>query len=355
MSIPLNKLTLGSTLKDLNLEQFQIDASTQVTQVVQHFQANPQLPGVVVLENDKFLIMISQKQFWEYMSRPYSVQLSATRSIKYICDLLKLDNFILPSNTLIINAVEQYLHQASDVLEEAITVQTSPKSYQLIHTHQLLLAYAQINKLINNSLEVTYQQLEKSRKQLEKLTELDPLTNLANRSTFEKYLAQQWHKSSKLRGSLSLIMCELDYFKEYNQVSGFFSGDECLKQIAQIIRATIKKQKAQSLAARYGGSRFVILLSNQSVRKSSEIAQDIQKQLNYLKIFHSRSKISSYLTISFGIAKMNPSLANAPKTLLRAAERALYQVQQTGGNRQTLWKSFFQENNPSFDTLSLKN
>ena len=281
MSIPLNKLALSSTLTDLTLEQFKVDTSTQVNQVVQHFQANPHLPGVVVFEGNKFLMMISQKQFWRYMSRPYSVQISATRSIKYICDLLKLDSLILPSNTLIIDAVEQYLHHVSDVLDEAITVQTSPQCYQLVHTHQLLSAYAHINKLINNSLQVTYQQLKKSRQQLEKLTKLDPLTNLANRSTFEKYLAQQWHLSSKLRGSLSLIMCELDYFKEYNQLNGFFSGDESLKQIAQIIRATTQEQEAENLAARYGGSRFVILLPNQSGKKASKIAQDIQKQLNY--------------------------------------------------------------------------
>ena len=131
MSISLDKLTLGSTLADLTLAPFQIDTSAPVSQLVQHFQAHPQLPGVMVFERDKFLITLSQKQFWRYMSRPYSPQLCATRSLKYICDLLQLDSLILPAQTLIIDAVEQYLHQASDLLEEVLTVQTGPQSYQL--------------------------------------------------------------------------------------------------------------------------------------------------------------------------------------------------------------------------------
>ncbi|KAB8321131.1 PAS domain S-box protein [Tolypothrix campylonemoides VB511288] len=175
-----------------------------------------------------------------------------------------------------------------------------------------------------------YQQLQIANQELQRLAKLDGLTQLANRRHFDKYLKQEWLRLAREQNPLSLILCDVDYFKHYNDTYGHPAGDACLIEIAQAIRRAVKRPA--DLVARYGGEEFAVLLPNTDSDGAIQVVQFIQKKLRQLNLPHIASPVGQYVTLSFGIATIFPSHNDSVQTLINAADKALYQAKNKGRN-----------------------
>ena len=127
-----------------------------------------------------------------------------------------------------------------------------------------------------------------------------------------------------------MILCDIDYFKLYNDTYGHLSGDDCLKQVAQAISQAAKRPA--DLVARYGGEEFVVVLPNTESEGVMHVAQTIQKEIHQLQIPHEHSSVSPYVTVSIGMSFTIPNNATAPEVLLDTADQALYEAKAQGRN-----------------------
>jgi len=176
-----------------------------------------------------------------------------------------------------------------------------------------------------------YRSLEQANQQLSYWADHDALTHVANRRFFNRYLQQEWRRLSREKGILSLILCDVDYFKAYNDTYGHVAGDRCLQQVAQTLASVLKRPA--DLVARYGGEEFVMVLPQTDLEGAIALVQQIQARVSQLSIPHRGSLVATTLTLSFGLASASPSLQMPVRTLLKQADLALYQAKDGGRNR----------------------
>jgi diguanylate cyclase (GGDEF)-like protein len=176
-----------------------------------------------------------------------------------------------------------------------------------------------------------YQQLETMNQELQRLVSVDGLTQVANRRRFDEYLQQQWQQMQREKLSLSLILCDIDFFKLYNDTYGHQAGDDCLRQVANVIQRSAKR--SVDLAARYGGEEFAVILPNTNLRGAIQVSKEIQAKVNALLIPHSSSQVSPQITVSLGISSMVPIPSSIGAMLITTADKALYQAKAEGRNR----------------------
>ncbi|HEY9798589.1 MAG TPA: diguanylate cyclase [Leptolyngbyaceae cyanobacterium] len=179
-----------------------------------------------------------------------------------------------------------------------------------------------------------YQQLEEANKELQRLASLDGLTQLFNRRRFDQSLETEWQRLARERSPLSLILCDIDYFKAYNDTYGHPAGDQCLQRVAKIIKKTVKRPA--DLVARYGGEEFAVILPHTDTAGAVHIAEEIRIQVKALKIPHLGSGCSQSITLSLGVATLVPCPHLANSTLIALADQALYQAKAAGRDRTIL-------------------
>ena len=155
---------------------------------------------------------------------------------------------------------------------------------------------------------------------------IDGLTNLLNRRAFN----QQIIEAQKQPKELAIILCDIDYFKDFNDFYGHPAGDSCLRQVAQAIQQAVR---SQDLVARYGGEEFAVILQNISNEKAYEIAQRMLGKVQSCQIPHAASKVSSYVSISCGVATRLSSSKSPLSQILLRADQALYKAKRAGRNR----------------------
>jgi diguanylate cyclase (GGDEF)-like protein/PAS domain S-box-containing protein len=177
-----------------------------------------------------------------------------------------------------------------------------------------------------------YEQLQAANRELEELARTDSLTLIGNRRHFNTTLNWEWKRNAREETPISLLLCDVDYFKLYNDTYGHVNGDLCLKKIADILRQTA--QRPGDLPARYGGEEFAIILPNTSTDGAVILANIIRQKVRDSQIPHRTSLVSHYVTISIGVATVIPPNNTLPETiLLKAADQALYQAKQQGRDR----------------------
>ncbi len=323
-------MNIDSTLEELPLYDYSVDVNESVTNIIKNFKNHPEIPGVILIENDRFIGVVSQKSFWQYMSRPYSLELSLKRSIYYVYQILDIKASLFSKHISIVEAAKKILKKPEKMLGEPIVVKVAPQEYRLLDVHQLLIAQAEIHELSNLLIVNLCKDLEKTNKKLKILSSLDGLTQLANQRLFDEYLKAEWDKSLKISTNLSLIVFELDYFKVYNQTYGHSAGDDCLRQVAKTVKDLVEDKEC--LAARYVEDVFVILLPETDEASAKTIAEDIRQKIVTLEIPNAGSQISPYLTISLGISTTIPISEDTPDILFIAADRALSQAKRSGRN-----------------------
>jgi diguanylate cyclase (GGDEF)-like protein len=168
-------------------------------------------------------------------------------------------------------------------------------------------------------------------KELRQLAFIDSLTQLPNRRRFDEYIQQEWQLLLKEHAPLSLILCDIDFFKVYNDSYGHLAGDACLRQVATLIHNCLSSRS--HLATRYGGEEFAIVLPNVSICQAKAIAEKIKASIHTCKFEHKYSSIKSYITLSFGVTCTIPTMNQTVEELIGTADRALYEAKQKGRDR----------------------
>lgn len=182
-----------------------------------------------------------------------------------------------------------------------------------------------------------YQQLQAANEALQRLATLDPLTQLANRRRFDEYLAQEWQRMAREQKPLSVILCDIDFFKTYNDTYGHQGGDFCLQEVAAAISSVTRRPA--DLVARYGGEEFVAILPNTDTEGAFKVAKTIRAKVQALKIIHAGSRVSNYVSLSLGVATVIPSHDSWPAKLVASADEALYQAKTEGRDRVQVYKA----------------
>ena len=179
-----------------------------------------------------------------------------------------------------------------------------------------------------------FQQLKAENEQLRALANLDGLTRIANRRVLDEQLQIIWRSLIMQGLPLSLIMLDIDCFKAYNDTYGHQAGDDCLKQVAQVLKTRLRK--ADDLAARYGGEEFAILLPRTGLAEATTVAAHIHESIQAMRVPHQSSIVASrIITASIGVASVIPSEQQPVSGLITAADKALYISKQQGRDRVT--------------------
>lgn len=166
--------------------------------------------------------------------------------------------------------------------------------------------------------------------QLQQISFFDGLTGIANRRHFDEFLLKEWSRASRDQTFLVIMVLDIDFFKGYNDIYGHLEGDICLKLIATILESAVKRPT--DLAARYGGEEFVMVLPSTDLIGGKKVAERIRKGVDRLRVPHSGSLISKFVTVSIGLSAMVPSGDN-PDILLSEADQALYAAKRAGRNK----------------------
>lgn len=189
-----------------------------------------------------------------------------------------------------------------------------------------------IDALLNH-VQSQQNQLQQQAAEMQLLSYQDGLTGLANRRRFDQALADNWALAQRTQTPLALLMCDVDYFKSFNDHYGHQYGDEVLKHVADIIRRAVVRHS--DLAARYGGEEFAVLLPDTSETGALRIAERLRQELNGAAIDHAPSPIGRWLTLSIGAASLVPNALQTPRELVRRADEALYASKAGGRDRVT--------------------
>lgn len=188
-----------------------------------------------------------------------------------------------------------------------------------------------LNQDFNQLIETVTEQKD----MMENLSLLDGLTNIANRRSFEKHFATTWQAMMRNNDPLAVLMCDIDYFKPYNDNYGHLAGDNALIMVVQALQKRIARP--HELVARYGGEEFVIILPSTNYVQCQQVIEAIQNLLAELNIRHEFSEVSNIMTMSIGAATIehaNESFRNCnADDFLRVADKALYQAKREGRNR----------------------
>ncbi len=175
------------------------------------------------------------------------------------------------------------------------------------------------------------EELHHANQQLNAMVEADALTGLVNRRGFDRILHQELVAARRECSPLTLMLCDLDHFKRYNDTAGHVQGDRCLQQVGSLLREVCVRPR--DMAARYGGEEFALILPNTPRSGAMTFARALGQLLKTRAIPHPDSPLSSLLTLSGGITTCMPDESTSAETMLMRADQALYAAKEQGRNR----------------------
>lgn len=184
------------------------------------------------------------------------------------------------------------------------------------------------------SLVVLTRRLDDANRELTRLSSVDGLTGVANRRTFDETMMREWSRGMRHGSQLSLLMCDVDYFKPYNDNYGHQVGDECLRTVAQTLASRVRRPT--DLVARYGGEEFAVLLPDTDEDGAMKLAEAMRRDVEQRNLSHVGSAMG-FVTVSIGVASMAAGRnASGHVSLLKAADDALYEAKGGGRNQVVL-------------------
>lgn len=176
----------------------------------------------------------------------------------------------------------------------------------------------------------TEQKLIELQKQLEELSFKDGLTGVFNRRMFDSVMEVEWANAKRNRQPLSLIMLDIDYFKQYNDYYGHIQGDECLKRVANVLACVATRSR--DFFARYGGEEFILVLPETDEAAAFKIAERCRNVIFKSQIPHEKSLVSQLLTISIGISTITPTRNDEAIKFIATVDKQLYVAKEKGRN-----------------------
>lgn len=173
--------------------------------------------------------------------------------------------------------------------------------------------------------------LKAAHERLRLVAVIDELTQVANRRQFNEKLNSEWNRLKREGLPMSLIMCDVDCFKSYNDTYGHQNGDRCLRAIADAISETVKR--SIDIVARYGGEEFAIIMPNTDLFGAHKVAESARAAVEELQIPNKASSVLPFITLSLGLSTMIPTKHLTPDALIKDADNALYEAKNSGRNR----------------------
>jgi diguanylate cyclase (GGDEF)-like protein/PAS domain S-box-containing protein len=177
----------------------------------------------------------------------------------------------------------------------------------------------------------TEEQVLKLQAELEELSFRDPLTGLANRRWFDLMMEREWAEAQRNRQPLSLVMIDIDHFKQYNDHYGHLLGDACLKRVSDLLASTASRPR--DFLARFGGEEFALVLPETDEDAARTLARRCRDAIHAARIPHAEFGAGAMLAVSFGVATMIPAHDEEPMALLETADRRLYWAKAQGRDR----------------------
>lgn len=174
-------------------------------------------------------------------------------------------------------------------------------------------------------------ELQESNVKLDRLSNIDGLTNVANRRRFDEVLQIECARLGRFDAPFSLILLDVDYFKLFNDTYGHVAGDDCLKRIAAYIDG--KANRATDLVALYGGEEFALILPGTDRPGAATFAEEIRKGIEALAIPHSTSSVADHVTVSLGVVTLLSSTCSIPSDAMQRVDEQLYIAKKSGRNR----------------------
>lgn len=217
-------------------------------------------------------------------------------------------------------------HADAQKLEEAFAAGATDyvtKPYNVMELTSRLRSALRLRREINDRKE--------RERELERIATLDSLTGMGNRRYFDQQFDLEWRRALRHRSPLSVILIDIDHFKAFNDFYGHRKGNECLKEIASILRDTVKR--AGDVVARCGGDKFGVLLPTTDAEGGAFVAEAMRAGVEGVWMPHAASPHTDHVTISAGVATAIPQQGMTPASLMDAAEEALCQAKREGGNR----------------------
>lgn len=201
--------------------------------------------------------------------------------------------------------------------------------------HVIRTAAGEVEALVGFMFDIserkkTEQELLRLHKELEELSFQDGLTGVANRRMFDSVLDIEWADAQRHRKPLSLIMLDIDYFKEFNDSFGHLAGDDCLKRVARLLKSAAVRPR--DFIARFGGEEFALILPETDAQAAQKVAERCRRLILDESIPHPASRADSVLTISLGVGTCMPSPVEQPRFFIDSVDRLLYKAKQSGRN-----------------------
>ena len=197
----------------------------------------------------------------------------------------------------------------------------------------MLATSVQVHRLFRDSEKLRRELFSSSEvaQALEYLVRLDSLTGIPNRRLFEEELSKEWARAKRDNVALSLIMADIDHFKEYNDHYGHPAGDLCLVEVAQAMHHVLSRPG--DVVARIGGEEFAFLLPQTDLSGAISVAEQIRERVLALNLPHAVSPVASQVTLSFGVSSSELASVSSPAELIRASDMALYEAKRCGRNQ----------------------
>lgn len=265
-----------------------------------------------------------------------------------------IDLAAVPFERILIYDREEW-SQLSDVVENGLITRLIPHFWDAQTIAEMLVHYCDRDEA--NRTELRLQELaekhidkdvdelrsrvldlEIQNRRLQALATTDGLTGLANRRELNEVISREISRASRFHTGLGFVMCDVDFFKHYNDNFGHPAGDEVLRGIAAIMRSRLR---VSDVAARYGGEEFGLILPMTSKMAAFKVADSLRQRIEEHQFPHQEGQPNGNLTISMGVAHYPEDCVDAA-TLIDAADRALYHAKQTGRNRVTAFETAFE-------------
>lgn len=232
-------------------------------------------------------------------------------------------------NALIYDHLQQKVTERTrdlDIKNEVLKTQNMELQNQnekILELHTLIVKENEERKKVEIKLQAAVEQLDISAR-------TDVLTNLHNRRSFDQYLQQECSRLLRQDEPMSFILCDVDFFKAYNDHYGHQKGDECLREVADVLVSCMKRPA--DFVARYGGEEFAIIMPQTKLEGAMQIADAIHHSLNTRQLSHKGSKIADAVTISIGLAVSDSLEVCTPDSIINIADTALYRAKNSGRN-----------------------
>jgi len=231
-----------------------------------------------------------------------------------VCARLKRDTRTRTVPIIFVTAMDQQEDETRGLNVGAIDYLTKPIRPPIVRAR------------VRNHLE-----LKRYRDFLENLSSTDGLTGIANRRRFDEALDCEWKRARRNQIGLSLILMDVDLFKDYNDLYGHLVGDDCLRQLAQVLAGCVRRPA--DLIARYGGEEFACLLPDTDLEGAKWLANRMREKVDSLHIPHAHSPVADHITLSLGVASLIPVVGQSYFDLIRHADECLYASKRNGRNQ----------------------